>query len=166
MPKPIRQLVVFILLYHVTSGVYSQTVQLQGRVLDTAGKALPFSTVRVPELDIQTTSATNGNFTLSVPGNLKRFQLEITHVGKETITRTVSPGVSLSFILRDKSLTLAEVEVSVTRKGGATPSSILFNRETIEQIQAFSIADEKKLILPKRKLLSPNRTCENSFYIF
>ncbi|HEY1202442.1 MAG TPA: TonB-dependent receptor, partial [Niastella sp.] len=113
----------------------------QGRVLDTAGKALPFSTVRIPELDIQTTSATNGNFTIFVPNNIKRFQLEISHIGKETVTRTVSPGVSLTYTLRDKSLTLAEVEVSVTRKGGATPSSILFNRETIEQIQAFSIAD-------------------------
>jgi ferric enterobactin receptor len=141
MPKPIRQLVLFILLCHVTSGVYSQTVQLQGRVLDTAGKALPFSTVRIPELDIQTTSATNGSFSIPVPGNNKRWQVEVSHVGKETVSRTIVAGISLTITLRDKSLTLAEVEVSVTRKGGATPSSILFNRETIEQIQAFSLAD-------------------------
>lgn len=143
MPNPtrIRRLVLFILLYAVTSGAYSQTVQLQGKVLDTAGKALPFSTVRIPELDIQTTSATNGSFNISVPGNNKRWQVEISHVGKETVTRTIVPGVMLTVTLRDKSLTLAEVQVSVTRKGGATPSSILFNRETIEQIQAFSLAD-------------------------
>jgi ferric enterobactin receptor len=143
MPNPtrIRQIVLFILLYAVTSGAYSQTVQLQGKVLDTAGKALPFSTVRIPELDIQTTSATNGSFSISVPGNNKRWQVEISHVGKETVTRTIVPGVILTVTLRDKSLTLAEVQVSVTRKGGATPSSIIFNREAIEQIQAFSIAD-------------------------
>jgi ferric enterobactin receptor len=141
MPKPIRQLIVFILFFHVTSGAWSQTVQLQGRVLDTAGKALPFSTIRIPELDLQTSSTTNGNFTISVPGNLKRLQVEISHVGKETVSRTIVPGVLHTITLRDKSLTLAEVEVAVTRKGGATPSSILFNREAIEQIQAFSIAD-------------------------
>lgn len=143
MPNPtrIRRLVLFILLYAVASGAYSQTVQLQGKVLDTTGKALPFSTVRIPELDIQTTSTTNGSFTISVPGNNKRWQVEISHVGKETVTRTIVPGVMLTVTLRDKSLMLAEVQVSVTRKGGATPSSILFNRETIEQIQAFSLAD-------------------------
>lgn len=122
-------------------GAYSQTLQLQGRVLDTAGKALPFSTIRVRELDIQTTSANDGNFIIVVPNNIKRLQIEISHVGKETLTRTITPGVSLTFTLRDKSLTLAEVEVSVTRKGGITPSSIIFNRETLEQIQAFSLAD-------------------------
>jgi hypothetical protein len=142
MPKPIisRFTILFFLCY-LTSGAYSQSVLLQGRVLDTAGKALPFSTVRVPELDLQTTSGTNGNFIISVPGNNIKLQVVISHVGKETITRTILPGILLEVRLRDKSLTLAEVEVSVTRKGGITPSSILFNRETLEQIQAFSLAD-------------------------
>ena len=141
MPKPIRQLVLFILLYHVSPDLCAQTVQLQGRVMDTAGKALSFSTIRIPGLDVQTSSATNGTFTISVPGNNKSWQVVISHVGKETVTRTISVNSPVTIILRDKSLTLAEVEVSVTRKGGITPSSILFNRETIEQIQAFSLAD-------------------------
>src|SRR5687767_11807552 len=131
MPKPIRQFVLLALLYFVSSGARSQSVLLQGRVLDTAGKALPFSTIRIPELDLQTTSATDGNFTISVPGNNKKWQVVISHVGKESVTRTIMPDVLLTVILRDKSLTLAEVEVSVTRKGGITPSSIIFNRETI-----------------------------------
>ncbi|HEX6430415.1 MAG TPA: TonB-dependent receptor [Niastella sp.] len=126
---------------HLTSGAYSQAVLLQGRVLDTAGKALPFSTIRVPELDLQTSSGSNGSFTISIPDKGRNWQVVISHVGKETVTRTIVPGILLEVRLRDKSLTLAEVEVSVTRKGGITPSSILFNRETIEQIQAFSLAD-------------------------
>src|SRR5688572_7752237 len=105
MPKPIRQFVLLILLNHVTSGAYSQSVLLQGRVLDTAGKALPFSTIRIPELDLLTTSATNGDFTISVPGNNKKWQVVISHVGKETVTHTIVPGILLAVSLRDKSLT-------------------------------------------------------------
>jgi ferric enterobactin receptor len=161
MPKPIRQLVLFILLFHVSPGAYTQTHQLQGRVQDTAGKALPFSTIRIPELDLQTTSATNGNFTISIPGNYKKWQVQISHVGKESVTRTIMPGVLLTVTLRDKSLTLAEVEVSVTRKGGITPSSIIFNRETIEQIQAFSLADVLNY-LPGKTTVPPDLQKPNS----
>src|SRR5262245_56787301 len=141
MPKPIRQLVLFILLYHVAPDANAQHFLLKGRVLDTAGKALPFSTVRITELDLQTSTEGDGSFAISVPGQSRKLQLKISHVGKETATRTSLPGIVLEVRLRDKSLTLAEVEVSVTRKGGITPSSIVFNRETIEHIQAFSLAD-------------------------
>src|SRR5688572_25356681 len=104
MPKPtISRFTILFFLCYLTSGAYSQSVLLQGRVLDTAGKALPFSTVRVPELDLQTTSGTNGNFIISVPGNNIKLQVEISHVGKETITRTIVPGILLEVRLRDKS---------------------------------------------------------------
>lgn len=142
MPKPtVRKFLIVVYLFFFSSVAYAQTFVLRGRVMDTARKALPFSTIRIPEIDLQTTSETDGTFSIAIPGKNRNLRLEISHVGKATRRRSAIPDNYLEVILFDKSLTLDEVEVSVSRKGSASPSSIFFNRETIEQIQAFSLAD-------------------------
>jgi ferric enterobactin receptor len=129
------------LLLTVTDNAFAQTSLLQGQVTDTANRPLSFSTIRLPELELLVTSASDGSFSLKVPTRKVPFLLEISHVGKQTQLKQAYIGAYQRVQLKDKSLTLSEVQVSVTQRNGSSPSSIFFNRETIEQIQAFSLSD-------------------------
>ncbi|EOR93489.1 TonB-dependent receptor [Arcticibacter svalbardensis MN12-7] len=66
-------------------------------------------------------------------------------VGKKTVERVILAteyNKEILFVLDDLSLTLNDVEVTAKRNGSdVSNSSIVFNRQAIEQVQAFSIMD-------------------------
>lgn len=130
---------------HVSAAFAQKNVVVTGQVMDSKKKALPFVTIQSDDLGLSSYTNDKGFFEFNVDTlRFKSFDLLIKMVGKKTIeTRlnTSSGFKDLKFILLDLSLSLDEVQVSEVRKAKSSNSSILFDREAIEQIQAFSLTD-------------------------
>jgi len=133
--------IAIVLLLLVPCASRSQTQVIRGRVTDTDSCPLAFSTIRLSEQDLVASTANDGRFSLLVTARNGTFLIEISHVGKQILFKQAKAGEFLAVQLKDKSLTLAEVQVSVNRRNGSTPSSIVYNREAIEQLQAFSLTE-------------------------
>ncbi len=71
--------------------------------------------------------------------------LSISYVGKKSAARWIDSrkkNENLSFVLKDNSLTLEEINVNQEfRQNKNSVSSIVFNEEAIERVQAFSLMD-------------------------
>ncbi|MDR6781793.1 ferric enterobactin receptor [Pedobacter africanus] len=130
----------------ITSNAYAQKkVLVTGRVVDVKQKAIPFATVQSEVLAISTYTTSDGYFEFGVDTvRFRNFDVTIKMVGKkniETFFNTTSNLKNLKFILLDLNLSLNEVEVSEVRKTRSSNSSILFDRQAVEQVQAFSLTD-------------------------
>ncbi len=80
-------------------------------------------------------------FSISAPGQGK-VQLRITAVGYKTVDSIITPAQQLiEFSMQTLDLNLREVEVNFVRKNASSNTSIIFDRQAIEQVQAFSITD-------------------------
>jgi len=120
----------------------AQVHVFNGRVVDTTGQGLPFATVRVPELDLHLATSANGTFKLTIPQTFRSLEITASYIGKQSGSFTLLPQTTfINLVLRERSLSLDDVQVSAIRNKTTTPSSIVFNRDAIEQIQAFSLAD-------------------------
>jgi outer membrane receptor protein involved in Fe transport len=130
-----------------------------GQVVDKHKKPIEFATVRIEEPSNITYTDTAGKFSFSFyQSQPSAIKLIISFVGKKEIERTVVPALlsqPLSFQMSDFSLTLDEVQVTGVRRGENSNSSLLFNREAIEQTQAFSLADILNN-LPGKTTIAPN----------
>ncbi|OJW32722.1 MAG: hypothetical protein BGO54_20350 [Sphingobacteriales bacterium 46-32] len=118
---------------------------LQGKIIDEENKPLSLATIRVLPADLATQSQTDGSFSLRIPAHLREISLQISHVGKEPVSRALTAGQYGQFQLirlLTLSLKLTEVEVNAVRRNTASSnSSILFDREAIEQVQPLSVAN-------------------------
>ncbi|WP_212003884.1 TonB-dependent receptor domain-containing protein [Chitinophaga sp. HK235] len=122
----------------------TQSGVLTGRVVDEKGKPLEFASVQLKETGAQQTTNNDGVFVFRVPDNSVPSSLSISYVGKQTIETMVSPasyGWQQTFLLKELSLTLNGIHVNAVQKGTNSNSSMVFDREVIEQAQAFSLAD-------------------------
>jgi ferric enterobactin receptor len=107
---------------------------------------MQFATVSVTETDYTTYTDASGYFTLSfrniAPASLT---ISVSTVGKQTQTRVI-PAQDFNreqlFLMQELSLSLKNVTVTSQRKQSTiSNSSILFDRQTLDQLQAFSLAD-------------------------
>ncbi len=132
---------------------------VRGRVTDEMGKPLSFATIRVVQTDVSVLSGNEGYFSLQVPDYLHELTYTVSHAGKESLTRTIAAaqyGQLQLVTLPNLSLQLNTVEVNGVRKATtASNSSIFFDREAIEQVQALSVVNVLGY-LPGQTILKPN----------
>lgn len=140
--------------------LHAQSVQeIRGRVLDDSRKPLPGSSITIVQSEITITTRADGSFVIAIPDAGNEISLIISHVGKETVSLTIKAaqfGMEHTITLHNLNLRLPEVEVNgVRRRTAASNSSIVFDREAIEQTQALSVANVLGY-LPGHTLLRPN----------
>ncbi|NII28095.1 TonB-dependent receptor [Pseudoflavitalea sp. X16] len=162
LPKPL--LVLLALYMHVH--LHAQPgKEFRGKITDEAGAPLSLATIKVQTQDIIYYAGKDGSFTITLPAGATELTLVITHIGKETITRTFTGEALLQLqVMRMQSLSLKlpEVEVNgVRRKTSASNSSIVFDREAIEQTQALSVANVLNY-LPGQTILKPGITVQST----
>ncbi len=141
-----------------SSAFAQEKLQFKGQVLNESGKPIEFASIYVKELDLNTFSSEKGGFSFSYPSTLKQFQIRITSVGKVSLEQNVSLQVAAPRIFRLKELTLTLKEVTVNPMFGnvtKSNSSIIFDEEAIERVQAFSLIDILNTI-PGRATVAPN----------
>lgn len=135
-----------ILSFSVSLQAQVKPFKLTGKVTDENKQPLEFATVGLLETNYTTYTDAAGNFNLplhTAPNT--SITIKVTTIGKETQTRvlTVSElGITQLFIMRDLSLRLNNVTVTSTRKkSDISNSSVIFDRQMLDQMQAFSLAD-------------------------
>jgi hypothetical protein len=130
--------------------------ELKGKLIDEAGNPISLASIKVQPQDI--TYYTNAQGAFTIPIFSTELTLTFTHVGLATITRIYSGqalSVQQTIRMQALSLKLPEVEVNgVRRQTSASNSSIIFDREAIEQTQALSIANVLAY-LPGQTILKP-----------
>lgn len=121
------------------------SVLLKGKVLAENGLPIQFVNVLVEETLITVQTNERGEFQISLPKSLKEVNLRLTMVGKRAELVQINQNTFLnpiSVTMKDLSLTLKEVLVNpVQRRTKNSNSSIVYDEEAIERIQAFSLMD-------------------------
>ncbi|MDR6737897.1 TonB-dependent receptor plug domain-containing protein [Sphingobacterium sp. 2149] len=139
----------------------AQQTKLKGIVKDQWAKPLNGATVFVGAFDLDGITNAKGEFSLILP--VKNYGdsllLSISYVGKKSAERWIDSrktNENLSFVLKDNSLTLEEINVNQEfRQNKNSVSSIVFNEEAIERVQAFSLMDVLNT-LPGKQMTAPN----------
>lgn len=150
----------FTVLFVLTvSLVQAQISDLKGRVLDENQRPLEYVTVTLQNLDRIVFTDKNGNFSFPIPKKyeFKNYELKLAIVGKKTIETAIQVNSKQQltiFTMQDLSLTLSEVQINQIRKNQNSNSSIIFDKQALEQIQAFSLADVLNN-LPGKKTVAP-----------
>lgn len=126
--------------------VGAQNAVLRGRVIDEKNNPISFAVINLTNYQRSTYTDNLGNFQFSISQKdlQSNYSLRITNVGKKTIDTAINTnnlGQVFVFKMFDLSLSLKEVEVSLSRKQESSNSSIIFDRQAIEQVQAFSLTD-------------------------
>lgn len=137
----------------------AQQERISGVVVDMKDTPLQFASIYMEELLTTVSSDENGNFSLVVPKNYNEIHLRITMVGKKTEQLVIKRG-QFSRVLRIKmeelSYTLKEITVNpILQNTINSNSSIVFDEEAIERIQAFSLMDILNTI-PGKATVAPN----------
>ncbi|HEY1024623.1 MAG TPA: TonB-dependent receptor [Sphingobacteriaceae bacterium] len=138
---------ILLFLFLFTCPAFAQTgVRLTGQVNDQHGQPLAFATVTIEGSNLSVHTDDDGKFGFTVdPEVVKSVTLKVRMVGMQPFTVTVEGKnylIPLNIVLKDQNLSLSEVTISAERVDkAASNSSVLFDRESIQQLQAFSITD-------------------------
>lgn len=136
---------------------------IHGQIVDESNHPLPFATVSIPELQWRSNSDELGNFSISVPNNTP-IELEYTYIGKQSLKMNLIPTDfknSIKAVLKDATLQLESVDIDGNRDmRRSSNSSIVFDRETIENTQAISLADVLNM-LPGKSVTETNMAKTN-----
>ncbi len=139
---------IFLLLLFSATGIHAQKANkprtIKGKVTDAQNESLPFASITLVQTGVVTSSLRDGLFFIDLPADLDAVTLSVSYVGMQTSIRTIDAAQfdQLQVItLRELSLSLKDVQITGTRRGNTSNSSFLFDREAIEQMQAFSLAD-------------------------
>lgn len=141
-----RSFLFLILFFSISATAQTSFSNLQGKVTDINYKPIEFATVGIAETNYTTYTDSAGRFKLSIRSVLfPSLTLKISMVGKQTITRTVGlqelNKIQL-FVMEDLSLSLKNVIVTSQRtRSDISNSAIVFDRQALDQMQAFSLAD-------------------------
>ncbi|WP_293309479.1 TonB-dependent receptor [Pedobacter sp. UBA5917] len=158
MGKFLKFFIVFIICCYA-SVASAQNVVIKGKVVDGKNQPLEFATVFCEETQLYAFTDQKGVFSISVPSSLNQISLRFTAVGKKSVERKVEKKdflEKIDIILIENSLTLSDIEVYATySKSKNSISSITFDEEAIERIQAFSLMDVLNT-LPGKQLVAPN----------
>lgn len=151
--------IIAICLLSLHSYAQKASINIRGSVRDEQNKPLDFVTVKLKEADRVTYTDQEGKFSFNLnPGELKTLSLSVAMVGKagkDTSIVLANFSKELHIVLKNLTLKLEEVQISEERKILSSNSSILFGRQAIEQIQAFSLADILNN-LPGKTITPPN----------
>lgn len=138
---------------------------LNGTVKDSKDQLVGFATVFCEETQLYSVTDEKGKFTVTVPSNLNQITIKISAVGKKSIDRIIDKkdfSKAIDIVLVDNSLTLKEVQINSSyAKSKNSISSITFDEEAIERVQAFSLADVLNT-LPGKQLKAPNINSPNT----
>ena len=148
-----------ILLFSISLQAQVKPFSLTGKVTDSRNKPLEFATVSLPETDYTAYTDASGRFTIPLhAAPLTAVTIRVSTVGKQTQVRVLSPqqvGTEQLFMMEDLSLSLKDVTVTAQRKKSEiSNSAIIFDRQTLDQMQAFSLADVL-YNLPGKKTAAP-----------
>lgn len=145
-----------------------QWQELKGKVTDEQLRPLAFATVKLSDgsWNISTVTRADGSFSLgfSSTDTSFLFTLQISYVGKAMHTALISAkniGALQHYKLMDQNLKLPEVEVNGVRRAQNSNSSIIFDREAIEQTQALSLANVMNY-LPGQTIIKPVITVQGN----
>jgi len=140
-------------------------IEIRGKVVDDLGKPLSYATVEVMQTGISLMTKVDGSFEVSVPENTTELTLLVSYVGKSSVTKVLNEKQMGNFqliVLQELSLKMAKVEVNgVRKKTLASNSSIVFDREAIEQTQALSVVDVLKY-LPGQSMARPGASLQGA----
>ncbi|WP_421942699.1 TonB-dependent receptor [Pedobacter sp.] len=141
------------------TSVFAQTITIRGKVVDEKNQSMEFVTVYCVETQLYSISNHNGEFSIITSKNAAQINLKITAVGKKTIDKKIDKNDfsnPMKIVLIENSLTLNDVQINSTySKTKNSISSITFDEEAIERIQAFSLIDVLNT-LPGKQLVAPN----------
>jgi ferric enterobactin receptor len=130
---------------------------VRGHVQDEAGKPIAFASVKWVEGKNAAFTDAAGNFELLLNAKADNVEaIELSYVGKQSVTLQANTnGELVTVVLKELNLKLKDVEVAAKRKGTESNSSVLFNRQAIEQVQATSMSDVLRY-LPGQTIAAPD----------
>ncbi len=138
---------------------------IKGKAINTEGKPLGFVSIQILPSGITVMGKSDGTFEIPVSGEANEITFIISYVGKSSVTKTLTNKQFSTFqliVLNDLSLKLDQVEVNgVRKKTLASNSSIVFDREAIEQTQALSVGDVLKY-LPGQTMMRPGASLQGA----
>jgi len=144
--------------YCCLATAFAQTQTVKGKVLDNQGKGLSFATIKAVQTDVIVNSQFDGSFVIEIPSFLNELTIVVSHVGQQSVTRNLNKAQFNQFqpiTLLPLNLELNNVEVNGVRKTTTVSnSSIVFDREAIEQTQALSVVNVLSY-LPGKTILKP-----------
>jgi ferric enterobactin receptor len=160
----LKKLLLLLLLFSV--GATAQNiVKYTGKVVNSKQRPIEFASVLLLETGGIAYTNAEGRFSFSV--DVRQFptvNLKISFVGMNTQTAKVKVTAHIPeavFTMQDLTLTLNEVQITEKQKGEVSNSSITFDRQAIEQLQAFSLSDVLNS-LPGKATVAPNlQTMQN-----
>lgn len=136
---------------------------ISGQVIDEKGDGLPYANIQVAALQWRGNADRTGNFEVTLPQGEEHIVL-FSYIGKQSFSATVtSKTVSeqLTVQLKDANLALDVVDIEGSRDmRRSSNTSIIFDRETIENTQALSLADVLNL-LPGKSVTETNMAKTN-----
>ena len=146
-----RALLLFLLLLICSCVAVVQASTTEESVLltitDSEGQTLPFASVVVESAGLTYTADTQGQLRLKLSlFSNKGTRLTVSYLGKATRSLTITQDAiaknkKINIALEDNNLYLKGVQVNATRTPIHSNSSILIQRNTIDNIQAYSMAD-------------------------
>src|SRR5690606_15794882 len=145
----IHRRLLFCLLLCFTSTSFVALAQVPitftGRVVDEDRNPLEFASISYTQGNVQLGTNAEGIFKFNIRPNTTEVSVLISFVGKKAIQRTLALKDIRplnTFVLEELSLNLEEVSVAPERKiSESSNSSIVFDKEAIRQVQAFSLMD-------------------------
>ena len=148
MRKIYTKILLAVILLFAIAPAHSQTnaLTINGIVLDENNKPLDFVTVKLPNQNRVSYTDKDGKFKFTLDGsNLKSITIVAQMISKLAVETTISSSQftsTVKIILKDLNLNLNAVQVSGVRKSTQlSNSSITFDKQAIEQSQAFSLTD-------------------------
>lgn len=148
-----------LLLPSATHAQISKHVDISGIVVDHQGHPIAYVGVQVNALAERIHSDESGHFNIAIPASMDSVTLRFSCVGKRNVVISLNKKDfvdKLRITMYDNSLTLEEVNVSHSQEAtNNSISSIVFDEEAIERVQAFSLMDVLNT-LPGRQTVAPN----------
>lgn len=143
----------------ISVSAQNKNVVIKGTITDDENKGLEFASIFCEETQLYALTDGKGNFTITIPIHLSQVNIKATAVGRLSVERKIDSkdfSTRVNIILLERSLKLKEVEVNLSYgKSKNSISSITFDEEAIERVQAFSLMDVLNT-LPGKQLSAPN----------
>lgn len=150
------------LLLIASTAIYAQKkAVITGKVNDESHQPIDLVNIKLVETNQYTITKKDGTFTIQVSEvSDQEINLEFSYIGYKKITKQIlinKEKIDLGvIILKTLDLSLKEISISAKRNGeGSSNSSIIIDRDMIEQIPALSLNDLLNLI-PNRKTSPPS----------
>lgn len=156
--KQISLFIIFILL--LTKTWAQGNALINGKVVDVNGNNISGASIKVVETNQFTISNDKGEFRLLTNRQSNAtIHVEISFIGYQKLTKQFQPSMAVNLgnlVLKELSLSLEGIEINAKSNfEGSSNSSLIINRDIIEQIPALSLSDLLNQI-PNKKTAAPS----------